>query len=190
MNLTLVILLSAAAGFVLGLAAAYLIQARRRSEELKAQFGGEYDRTVRETGNRVRAESALQERRERVRGLHLRPLTEEERSSFETKWNRVQAHFVDDPGSALSEADLLIGDIMRTVGYPVSDLEQRINDISVEHPHVVEHYREAHSIAIRNVEHRATTEDLRHAMLHYRKLFDELVGEPAGVLTERNKRYV
>jgi hypothetical protein len=64
---------------------------------------------------------------------------------------------------------------MRTRGYPVGDFEQRASDISVDHPHVVTNYRAAHDIASRNKSGKATTEDLRQAMVHYRALFEELL---------------
>ena len=65
---------------------------------------------------------------------------------------------------------------MKARGYPVSDFDQRAGDISVEHPGVVEHYRTAHDIALRHERGQASTEDLRQALIHYRALFDELVG--------------
>ncbi len=67
---------------------------------------------------------------------------------------------------------------MSTRGYSVSEFEQRSADISVDHPLVVENYRAAHAIAVRHAAGLASTEDLRQAMIHYRTLFDELVGEP------------
>jgi hypothetical protein len=76
---------------------------------------------------------------------------------------------------------------MAAQGYPVRDFEQRAEDISVEHPLIVENYREAHGVAVRNVQSRATTEDLRKAMLHYRTLFDELVGQHDWLETERTR---
>jgi hypothetical protein len=51
----------------------------------------------------------------------------------------------------------------------------------VDHPLVLEHYRTAHDIAIRQTKGQATTEDLRQAMIHYRSLFEELVAEPEAV---------
>jgi hypothetical protein len=90
----------------------------------------------------------------------------------------VQARFVDSPGGAVTEADQLLGDVMSTRGYPVSDFEQRAADISVDHPLVLENYRSAHGIAVRQTRGQASTEELRQAMIHYRTLFDELVSEP------------
>jgi hypothetical protein len=68
---------------------------------------------------------------------------------------------------------------MKARGYPVDDFEQRAGDISVDHPNVVEHYRTAHDIAERHTRGDASTEDLRQAMIHYRALFDNLVGVEA-----------
>ena len=87
--------------------------------------------------------------------------------------------FIDGPAGAVSEADRLLGDIMSTRGYPVGDFEQRAADVSVSHPLVLENYRAAHEIALRQMQGQANTEDLRRAMVHYRTLFDELVSEPA-----------
>jgi hypothetical protein len=56
---------------------------------------------------------------------------------------------VDGPAGAVAEADQLLGDVMSTRGYPVSDFEQRAADISVDHPLVLENYRKAHEIAKR-----------------------------------------
>jgi hypothetical protein len=78
----------------------------------------------------------------------------------------------------VTEADQLLGDVMSTRGYPVSDFEQRAADISVDHPLVLENYRTAHDIALRQRKGQANTEDLRQAMIHYRTLFEELIAEP------------
>jgi len=59
----------------------------------------------------------------------------------------------------------------------MGDFEQRTADISVDYPVVVENYRAAHEIAIRHNRGQASTEDLRKAMMHYRTLFEELLGE-------------
>ena len=84
---------------------------------------------------------------------------------------------------AVTEADQLLSDVMSTRGYPVSDFEQRAADISVDHPLVLENYRTAHEIALRQTQGKASTEDLRQAMVHYRTLFDELVSDPEAALT-------
>ena len=67
---------------------------------------------------------------------------------------------------------------MTARGYPVSDFEQRAADISVDHPIVIEHYRAGHEISLRHAQGRATTEDMRQAMIHYRALFADLADSP------------
>jgi hypothetical protein len=158
---------------------------RRRTEKLRSRFGPEYERSVAETGDRSRAEAQLEHREERVKKFDLRPLSAEDRSRFTEQWDRVQAHFVDAPAGAVAEADQLLGDIMATCGYPMGDFEQRAADISVEHPVVVQNYRAAHDIAIRQAKGQATTEDLRRSMIHYRALFEDLVYDRKEAATER-----
>jgi len=159
--------------------AAIMSSRRRRSEHLKDRFGREYDRTVKATGDRSKAEADLEEREKRVEKLDIRPLDASERRDFLGRWTEVQARFVDDPARAVAFADALLGDVMKARGYPVSDFEQRAGDISVDHPVVVEHYHKAHEIAVRHGRGEASTEDLRQAMIHYRALFDNLVGAQA-----------
>jgi hypothetical protein len=155
---------------------------KRKTERLRNQFGSaEYTRAVKEGGSRRQAEAALDERAERVENLHIRPLASADRVRFVDEWARIQARFVDGPGSAVTDADHLLGDVMSTRGYPVSDFEQRAADISVDHPLVLENYRAAHQSALRQTRGQASTEDLRRAMIHYRTLFDELVAEPVVV---------
>jgi hypothetical protein len=152
---------------------------KRRTQRLRSQFGGaEYTRAVKEGGSQRKAEAALDDRAERVEGLHIRPLAPADRARFVESWSKVQARFVDGPGSAVTDADQLLGDVMSTRGYPVTSFEQRAADISVDHPLVLEHYRSAHESALRQTQGQASTEDLRQAMIHYRTLFEELVGEP------------
>jgi hypothetical protein len=159
--------------------ATWLFLRKRRSERLRSKFGGaEYARAMKESGNRRHAEAALEERTERVESFHVRPIATEDRARFSDSWRRIQARFVDGPSGAVAEADQLLGTVMSTRGYPVSDFEQRAADISVDHPLVMENYRAAHEIALRQVKGQASTEDLRQAMIHYRTLFEELVSEP------------
>ncbi|MGA2511887.1 MAG: hypothetical protein ABSG27_16835 [Candidatus Acidiferrales bacterium] len=152
---------------------------KRRTARLRSQFGGaEYTRAVKEGGSRRKAEATLDERADRVEALHIRPIAPGDRARFVESWSRIQARFVDGPGSAVTDADQLLGDVMSTRGYPVSDFEQRAADISVDHPLVLENYRAAHKCAVRQAQGQASTEELRQAMIHYRTLFEELVGEP------------
>ncbi|HWF00219.1 MAG TPA: hypothetical protein VG248_10525 [Caulobacteraceae bacterium] len=159
------------------LLAVWLLGRQRRSHQLKDRFGSEYGRAVESTGSRRDAERELEAREERVKSLPLRALSTSERDRFTTDWTRVQAEFVDDPQASVVHADVLLGDIMKARGYPVADFEQRAADISVDHPVVVENYRAGHDIAMRHAGGNASTEDLRQAMVHYRRLFEDLTGE-------------
>ncbi|MBS1805213.1 MAG: hypothetical protein JST28_17780 [Acidobacteria bacterium] len=158
---------------------------RRRTEKLRSRFGPEYERSLAESGDRRRAEAQLEKRAERVQKYHLRSLAAEDRSRFTEQWDRVQAHFVDAPAGAVAEADQLLGDIMATCGYPMGDFEQRAADISVDHPVVVQNYRSAHEIALRQAKGQSTTEDLRRAMIHYRTLFEDLVHDRKDTVDRR-----
>jgi hypothetical protein len=163
--------------FVGGIAA-FLLLRKRRTEKLRTQFGGtEYARAVQEGGGRRHAEAVLEKRAQRVEAFHVRPLAADDRARFVESWRGVQSRFVDGPAGAVAEADRLLGDVMSTRGYPVSDFEQRAADISVDHPVVLESYRTAHEIALRQTRGQASTEELRQAMVHYRTLFEELVSE-------------
>jgi len=159
--------------------AIWLFTRKRRTQRLRTQFGGaEYTRAVKEGGSQRKAEAALDKRAERVEALHIHPLAPADRARFVESWGRIQARFVDSPGGAVTDADQLLGDVMSTRGYPMSDFEQRAADISVDHPLVLENYRAAHQSALRQARGQASTEDLRQAMIHYRTLFEELVSEP------------
>ena len=184
MNETLLIVLAVVAVLAVG---AWLFFQRRKSDHLRSRFGSEYEHEVEEKGSRRKAESELAEREKRVKKLDVRPLEPAARDGFRHRWTEVQARFVDDPAEAVAEADDLLGEVMRTRGYPVSDFEQSAGDISVDHPDVVKHYRAGHDIAVRHERGEASTEELRQAMIHYRALFDELVEDQGAERGERRE---
>lgn len=148
---------------------------RQRSEALREKFGPEYEHTVEEMGDRGKAEAELAARAKRVRALELHPLDVEQRNRFAQEWRNVQASFVDDPQGSVKEGDRLVTEVMNARGYPMGDFEQRAADISVDHANIVENYRAAHDIATRNSQGKASTEDLRQALVYYRNLFNELL---------------
>jgi hypothetical protein len=154
---------------------ALLFFQRRRSAALQQKFGPEYQRAVGRFGDERKAEAELAAREKRVRGLNIRALTPEEQARFANSWKKAQARFVDEPSQAAADADILVKQLMQTRGYPTGDFEQRAADISVDHPAVVSNYRAAREIALRNNAGKATTEDIRQAMVHYRSLFEELL---------------
>jgi len=177
-------ILAIVAGSLVILAIVLVAVSRHRRRQLQKRFGPEYVRTVRHLGNLDQAETELAKRQARVEHLHLHPLEAADRTRFSDRWRRLQMRFVDDPQMAVTEADTLIGELMQARGYPVADFEQRAADVSVDHPIVVENYRTAHAIALRRRTGQGTTEDLRQAMVHYRLLFDELMGVTEAVAVE------
>jgi hypothetical protein len=148
---------------------------RRRTSRLQERFGPEYNRTVSSADSRREAEAELQAREERRDRLDIRPLAQTARARYVEMWRVTQAQFVDDPRSAVAGADSLIQSVMSDRGYPVEDFDQRAADVSVDHPRVVENYREGHRLARASADGDESTENLRQAMKHYRALFDELV---------------
>ena len=153
----------------------WLVWQRQRSEQLRARYGPEYERTVTEVGDKRRAESELVKRQQRVEQLDIRPLSAEQQSGYLQQWRAVQTRFVDDPKGAVTDADRLVEDVMKMRGYPVADFDQRAADLSVHHPRVVDNYRAARDVAHRHRRGEATTEDLRQAMVYYRGLFEDLL---------------
>ena len=148
----------------------------RRTTALRDQFGPEYDRTVHQTDSRREAEADLSARRERWEQLNIRPLTTAARERYSSQWQQVQSLFVDQPAASLEQADELVLQVMSERGYPMDDFEQRAADISVDHAEVVEHYRAGHAISAGAASSDATTEDMRQGLVHYRALFEELLG--------------
>jgi hypothetical protein len=163
------------------LASLYVRQRRTTTAALRQRFGPEYEQAVREHGSERRAEAQLVGREKRVERLKVRDLDPTERERFSAQWQSLQSRFVDDPKGAVTEADELVSSLMHTRGYPVADFNQRAADISVDHPHVVAHYRSAHAIALQLAKGEANTEDLRTATIHYRSLFEDLVQVPTAV---------
>jgi hypothetical protein len=162
--------------------------ARRRTGQLQEQFGPEYDRTVGTAESKREAEAELHAREERRRELEIRPLPSAARYRHLEAWQGVQSQFVDDPSAAVARADELIQSVMSERGYPVEDFEQRAADVSVDHPQVVENYREGHRLAQSSANGSGSTEDLRQAMRRYRALFDELVEPAADDPTARERQ--
>ena len=159
-----------------------VVSRRRRSTQLQEHFGPEYERSVAATGDRRSAEAELAERRQRREEFDVRDLNPEERDRFRGSWNEIQRGFVDDPGQSLRSADLLVAEIMRARGYPVDDdFDRRADDLSVDHPRVVQHYREARQV--RDASGEVDTERRRTAVTSYRSLIDALLGDGDSAAT-------
>jgi hypothetical protein len=164
--------------------------AAKKTRALQGRFGPEYDRALDSADSRRQAEADLKARAERRDELDIRPLPPGARERYVGEWQHVQARFVDDPDAAVRESDMLIQQVMSDRGYPMDDFEQRAADISVDHPDVVENYREGHRLTRAAATGDGTTEDLRQAMVHYRALFDELLEEGSDAPLDRDRSSV
>jgi len=151
----------------------------RQSRRLRERFGPEYDAVVRRLG-KAKAEDELKRREKRVQAFEIVPLSSADVQRFSQSWMRLQGSFVDDPKGVLIEADRLVRELLAKRGYPVADFELRAADISVDHPVVANNYRAAQRIVSLDQRGEASTEDLRKAVVHFRALFDELLGSSRG----------
>jgi hypothetical protein len=148
-----------------------------RRRRLRKKFGPEYDRTMEELDSHKATDRELAERERRHADLDIRELSEREKQRYRTEWARMQERFVDAPADAVTAADVLVADIMAERGYPTEGYDQQLADLSVEHAVTVGHYRAAHEIAVRRSDTRISTEDMRFAVVQYRELFEDLLGD-------------
>jgi len=160
---------------IFGLLLGSAFSKRQRSKKYTAKYGPEYDQTVKNLGGHTKAQTEMDKRQKHVDSLDIRSLSLPEREKYLAEWKAVQAKFIDQPGPATVEADHLIMEVMQSRNYPVADFEQRAADISINYPDLVSNYRLARAIAIKNEQHKADTEELRQALVHYRALFNELL---------------
>lgn len=84
-------------------------------------------------------------------------LNHEESELFRARWNEIQGKFVDEPRTAVQEADTL-----------VSELVEKITQMfTSEHSELESQWKAGDVVS---------TEDLRKALQHYRSFFNRLVG--------------
>ena len=177
-NIILIVVIVVAVVVIVGiLIVGYQRARQRRTRQLREQYGPEYDRAVDEAASQHKAESELRGRSKRHEQLQLRSLDWSERESFERRWSDIQGQFVDDPSTAVRNADLLVLEVMSARGYPVEDFDQRANDLSVHYPEPTQRYREARRIAQANEDGTVDTEDLRQAVTSYRSLVLALLAD-------------
>ncbi|MGW3603036.1 hypothetical protein [Micromonospora sp. NPDC005161] len=166
------------------LAIAALVVAVRtlgRRRALRGRFGPEYDRVVAEQDSRSAAERELRDRERRHAELTLTPLTPQSRARYAAAWEELQVRFVDSPQETVGDADELVTRLIEEQGYPTGDFSDQIAHLSVDHARTLTNYRDAHEIHLRNSRSEASTEELRQAVVHYRALFADLLGEePVG----------
>jgi hypothetical protein len=159
------------AALVIGL---MTVQRRRR---LQQRFGPEYDRLVGQRDSKLKADSELAGRERRVHDLDIQPLTDSARAGYAVRWAGIQEQFVDTPADAVTSSQVLIAAVMNERGYPAETHEQVLADLSVERAGTLDRYRKAEGISRSAAAGTASTEDLRVAMIDYRALFRDLVGE-------------
>ncbi|MBW4702871.1 MULTISPECIES: hypothetical protein [unclassified Micromonospora] len=179
MSPTQIVLLVLVVLVVAALVAVAVVANRRRA--LRSRFGPEYDRVVAEQDSRSAAERELRERERRHAELTLTPLSPQDRARYAAAWEELQVRFVDSPAETVGDADELVSQLITDRGYPTGEFTEQVAHLSVEHARTLTHYREAHEIRLRNERGEAGTEDLRQAVVHYRALFADLLGEdPVG----------
>lgn len=83
-------------------------------------------------------------------------LGHDESEHFRTRWNEVQGKFVDEPRSAVQQADALVSDVIKQITQMFAN----------EHGALEEQWKEGKDVS---------TEDLRKALQHYRSFFNRLV---------------
>jgi hypothetical protein len=154
--------------------------ARRRSARPQEGPRQEYDEGVGTAGDRRHAGPQPPEPENRRETLNLRTLPPEARQRYRDEWHGIQQRFVEVPGKAVQDADRLVQVIMRDIGYPVDDFEQRAEEVSAEHPEIVRHYRSAHAVAAAQQRGQAETGPLRQAAGDYRVLVDDLLAQGRG----------
>lgn len=175
----LLIVCAVAAVVVIGMV---LVARQVRRSELRHRFGSEYERAVEQLGSARAAERELRSRYQRVKELRLRPLNEKQHAHVMAEWLKIQAAFVDNPASAARKASALIKSVLHERGYGSERFEQRMADLSVDYPRVVEHYRAARALTDERAQGTVSTEDLRQALVHFRIILEELSEPSVGRL--------
>ena len=147
-----------------------------RRAAVRQRHGAEYTRLERSAGGRqARAEFAA--RRRRVAGLGIKPLSPERQARYAEQWVAAQERFIDSPAQSVRTVASLVTAVAADRGYPVTDAEQLLTDLSVHYGRQLDGYRRARQTTERA--ETAATEELRQALLDHRALFRELLGDQA-----------
>jgi hypothetical protein len=80
----------------------------------------------------------------------------EESEHFRTRWNEIQGKFVDEPRSAVEQADALVSEVIQQITQMFAN----------EHSSLESQWKQGNDVS---------TEDLRKALQHYRSFFKRLV---------------
>jgi hypothetical protein len=95
------------------------------------------------------------------RSSRLRPLSEESRSQYALEWQSIEARFVDEPQEAVRAADVLVMKLIRERGGREDRLPKGVGKARAA---VADHHGGS------------LTENLRQAMIGYRKAVGDLIG--------------
>ena len=110
-------------------------------------------------------------------GMGLRKLPPESRDRYENAWRHVEARFIDQPQTAVTDADRVASEMLRERGARMD-----------EHK-LPKQLREAREL--RNQSGEGGTEGMRKAMLHYRRIIEDGIGPVAKrPRTESGRREV
>ena len=153
-------------------------RARHRSERLRDRFGPEYENVVDDGSRHGRreGEAELLRREELHDELDIHELNPQTRDRYAREWEDLQRRFVDSPDHSVAEAEQLLTAVMSDRGYPVGEeFEEHADLVSVDHPKLVQNFRDAHAVYERSQRREAETEELRRSLLSYRALFEELL---------------
>lgn len=181
------LVLAAVAVLVLTGLTILLVRRRRRRRLLRRRYGAEYDHTAQRTGSRRRADRDLVAREEERRRYRVRELGSGERDRFGSRWEALQASFVDDPWAAVRGVDELVAEVAVAKGYPHQDGDP-LAAASVDHPRSIDRYR----LAARAVEGQgvqAGTESLRRTVLAARDVFETMLGTAAAPGADRRSPF-
>jgi hypothetical protein len=160
---------------IVAVAAALASRIVHRQARQRRRVGAEFTRLVREAGPR-KAKAVFAERRRRVDGLDIKPLSDARRAGYARQWTAAQERFIDSPPQAASAAAALVTAVAAERGYDVSDDGQLLVDLSVHHGLYLDEYRRATQTTARAAA--AATEELRQALLGHRALFMDLLEAP------------
>ena len=83
-------------------------------------------------------------------------ISREESEHFRTRWNEIQGKFVDEPRTAVQQADELVSEVVKKI----------IQMFASEHSSLDSQWNQGIDVS---------TEDLRKALQHYRSFFNRLV---------------
>jgi len=175
MSPTQTILVVLIVAVVVAAVVAYVLVQRRHA--LREKFGEEYGRLVDEFQSTSAADKELRERERRHAELDLRELSAEARARYIEQWQEVQARFVDAPEESVGAADEIVTQVLDDIGYPTGEFDDQAAHVSVDHARTLSAYRRAHEITERSTRHEATEDELRQAVLDYRELVTDLLGE-------------